>query len=623
MEELAPVKILEKRRNIFSSAFLADKIRTNEAAFLFLVALVSRLIAWPFSQAMEADATSRLFLAEHALAHHGELASLQWPSLHIYFLSATQFISHDRVAGPVLMSILLGAFAVIPFYKFTKNVFGETGAFYAALIFTFSPMIFRLSLTPLSEIYHICFSATAMWCLSEGIVKQKNKIRWAVFGGIAATIAAGGRLEAWILIALLGIILLFMREWKMFFVFGFFASVFPVWWMIFCYRTAGSAFVSAEMVQWQNFIVGNVNAHLDSMEKFKRTIFFPFSWMYCITPFAALICLWAFFKAIFKKTITRVQLLFGGLFLFFLPFFIYQSQTGALTDQHRYTVSLELFSLPFFAMWLEDSRKLKLKKTIAIFIAVLLIPWSYTWQRFPWNKLFTGSAEKKEAVSEIVVNAWWQSEAIPSLDNPVYDRITGKVNASLKPGDGLFIDFAGWCETFYIAQQSHLAINDMYIVPPAENHKGDHGYIKLFFENHPIGMILLSDLNQFSTEQNLTGSLLEFDSVPGGALLSPLFVEQHLRLFRYIYLGDEACRIKKHELNGTLPLYIPKKDVDYYIRSIHENVNWHAQLWKKAMRNFTSVESEVRKNAEYLVAADEENKKKEKLKQDSAGKPVK
>lgn len=605
------------RRNIFSVAFLAEKIRGHEAAFLFLVALVSRLAAWPFSQAIESDATSRLFLAEHALAHHGELASLQWPSLHIYFLSAAQFISQDRVAGAVLLSILLGAFAVIPFYRFTRNIYGKTGAFYTALIFTFSPMIFRLSFTPLSEIYCTCFSATAMWCLSEGIVKQKNKIRWAVYAGIAATIAAGGRFEAWVLIGLLGLILLFMREWKLFFVFGFFASVFPVWWMIYCYRVAGSPFVSLEMVQWQNFVVGKVNDHLDSMEKFKRTVFFPFSWVLCLSPFVAAITLWVFLKAMIKRKITRVQMAFGFLFIFFVPFFIRESQTGSLADQHRYTVSPELFSLPFFAMWFEDPRKLRFKKYFAVITALLLIPWSYSWQRFPWNKLFTGFPEKKEAISEIVINSWWQNEAVPNFHNPVYDKIKDRVNDSLRPGDGYFIDFVGWCETFYLAQQTHLPVNDMYLVPPADRHLGDNGYAKMFFNNHPHGLILLGDFNEFATEQHLSGPLLEFDSVPGGVLLSPLFAEQHLRLFRYIYLTGNAFDNKKKELAGSAPLYIPQKDIDFYMAQIRSSPPWYAGKWKDAMKHFTSVESEVRKNAEYLVRLDEENKKNEKLKSDS------
>lgn len=75
----------------------------------------------PFTQAIESDATTRIFIAEHALNNQGELRSFQWPSLQIYFLSAAQFISQQRVLGPVILSLLMGAFSVVPFTDLLKH----------------------------------------------------------------------------------------------------------------------------------------------------------------------------------------------------------------------------------------------------------------------------------------------------------------------------------------------------------------------------------------------------------------------------------------------------------------------------------------------------------------------
>ncbi|MDQ3110233.1 MAG: glycosyltransferase family 39 protein, partial [Bacteroidota bacterium] len=567
------------RRKIFSFAFLAQKIRGNEAKFLFGLALITRLIALPFSQAMESDATSRLFLADHALHQGGELASLQWPSLHIYFLSLAQFISRDILWGPVILSLLMGAFAVVPFYLFTKNIYSQKGAFYTALIFTFSPLIFRLSFVPLSEIYHVCFCITALWCLSEGLIRKDKKWKWGMLAGLAATIAAGGRFEAWVLIGLLGIILIVLKEWKMMFAFGLTAAIFPVWWLIYCYRMTGHPLISLEMVEWQNFVVGKVNENMTEIERFRRVIYFPFEWLISVTPIVAIMSVWFFVRAIVKRKITRLQFTFGCLFYFFLPFFVYESITGSLADQARYTVTLIMLSLPSFALWFENSGKEKFKNSFAVIIAVLLIPWSYAWQRLPWHKVFFASEIKQEVVAEIVATNFWQSEAIPSFHRPGITTIVNAANKHTIAGDGYFIDFSGWCESYYFAQQSDLHNSHINILSPVAPHNGDEGRMKIFFEQHPRGTILLSDFSDLSREQTLHGPLLEFKGVEGALLLSPIMTDKHIRLFRYFYLPENETAVQRIKYKDTPPLFSAEKDLDYYITANYSDAGWIAETW--------------------------------------------
>lgn len=333
-----------------------------EVYVLLILALSSRFLVLPFTQAIESDATTRIFIAEHALNNQGELRSFQWPSLQIYFLSAAQFISQQRVLGPVILSLLMGAFSVVPFYRFTKNIFSEKGAFYASLIFTFSPLIFRLSFVPLSEIYHVFFCVSALYFLSEGLVRQTKKIKWGVLAGIAITIACGGRFEAWALAGLLGVILLVLREWKMALSFGTIAAIYPIAWMIYCYKGTGNPLVSLQIVEHFNFDIMKMNENLDAVEKYRRLIFFPFSWWVSISPAIGAISLWILFKKILKKNCTLIQLLFSFLFFFFLLFFIYEAKGGSLATQHRYSVTLLMLSIPFFSLWFAHGNKLRKKK---------------------------------------------------------------------------------------------------------------------------------------------------------------------------------------------------------------------------------------------------------------------
>ena len=605
------------RRNIFSFAFLAEKIRGNEGRFLFGVALISRLIVLPFSQAIESDATSRMFLAEHALNHGGALASLQWPSFHIYLLSFAQFISDDRLWGPVAISLLMGAFSVVPFYLFTKNIFNRDGAFFAALIFTLSPLIFRLSFVPLSEIYHVYFSITALWLLSEGIVRNEKKWKWGILAGLSATVAAGGRFEAWVLIGLLGIILFSLREWKMMFGFGFAASIFPIWWMIFCYKMSRNPLISLEMVEWQNFVVGKVNENITEIEKFRRIIFFPLSWVLAITPVVAFISVWVFIKAIIKRKITRAQLAFGCLFFFFVPFFIYESITGSLADQHRYTVTLLMFSTPFYAMWFADGRKIRFKKIVSLSIALLIIPWSYCFNRLPWHLMFLASDVKSDAVAQIVVGTQWQMVAVPSFYEPRIGTMSDTINNNLKPADGFFIDFVGWCETYYFAQRSPLNVSDMHLTAPGGNLNGENGRMQEHFVRHPTGLILLGDFSAFSFETKLSGSMLTINGVESGLLLYPVYTTNHMRLFRYFYLSKEAGYTIGVEQIGGMPLFTPVKDVEYYMRANYGDEGWLAGTWKESLKKWTKLETEVRKNAVYMVEIDKEKQAQEKNNSDS------
>ena len=311
-------------------------MKERHKIFILLgLALASRLIAFPFSQSIEADSTSRMLIAEH-FRHYASMGTgFQWPSLHLYFLAAAQWISGDRVSGPVMLSLLLGTFSFVPFYRFTANIFNREGAFYSGLLFSFSPLIFRNSFTALAEIYHIFFCVTALWAISEGIKKESKKWTWGIIAGISATIASGGRFEAWILIGLLGLFLLLLREWKMLIGFSFFAALFPVYWLVYCFQQTGHALISLQMVQHQNFDIGKINDNVSEMDWMRRWLFFPLSWAAAVTPVAAFLSLFAFIRSAVKKKTGFVQYYFAALLLFFMIFFIYESLGGSLANQHR------------------------------------------------------------------------------------------------------------------------------------------------------------------------------------------------------------------------------------------------------------------------------------------------
>lgn len=579
----------------------------KEIWILFLLAILFRLIALPFSQIVEADATARLFIAEHAVRYGGELSSLQWQSLHIYLLSFAQLISGERYWGPVVLSLILVAASVIPFYLFTRNIFSREGAFFTALIFIFSPLVFRLSFTPLSEGFHLAFCLTAIWCISEGILNPERKIRWALFAGIAATIACGGRFEAWIIAALLGLILLVLRQWKMALIYGIVSSVFPVFWLIYCNLKTGSALVSIEMVQYFNFNVARVNDKIDEAVRLKRILFFPLSWFVALTPPAAAIILLSVWKILRRPFSNLPRLLFTLLFIFWFVFFIWQSLNGSLFNQHRFTITLIMLSLPLYACWFENKSG-KIKKAISIGIAVLGIPWSFYWQNLPWQKMALGNENGKMAIALAVSGTHWEMQAVPKIPQQEFETFASRIDKEIRPGDGVFTDWTGWINSFYIGHRAPVPAEDIFISCEDNPVPVNYEYFKIFFDKHAEGLILFSDLSLLSTEISLHGPLMEMKTMPEGFLLDSVLTQGHYRLFRYKRVSAEETKALREKYADIPPPYTIKKDADYFRNVIRFDGNWTAGLWLNAKKEHITMEEQIRRASEYM---EDEEKRQE------------
>jgi hypothetical protein len=580
-------------------------VQQHSGKILFGIALLARLVAFPFADIVEADAGARLFLADHAMHFSGELSSYQWPALHIYALGFFQWISGDRVLGPAVFDLLLGAGAVVPFYFFTKNIFNKEGAFYTSLIFTFCPLVFRAGFLPLSEIFNLFFCVTALWCLSEALVRPDKKIKWILLAGFSITIACGARFEAWILAVLLGGILLALRQWKMFFLFGMATSVFPVTWLLVCYLKTGDALISVHMVQHQNFDIGKINSALGSKKEIlKRIIFFPFSWLVALTPVIAFIILKMQWRVGIHPRKFYLRFLFMLVFVFWMLFFIYETITGDRVTQHRFTLILIFLSLPFYAMWFERRERMRLKKLVSLLTVALIIPWSFTWQWIPWQKAGLGFTAPSSAIAEIVPGTFQEMQAVPLIRPRSFVSLGKEIKSRSLKDQGLFIDYCGWNPTSFLALQSSLPADNIFQEYDYEPHHGDNGLMEKFFRKFPRGLLVLSDFSSLQRETRVSGNLIEFDSVPGALLLEPLINNAHYRLFEYSFLSPQEAGIQKQKYTLAVPLYNIRKDRDYYAALNYMDGSWLADTWRDALKGHRSLEEQVYRNADWMVRQD-------------------
>jgi len=263
-------------------AFQSDNNIENKQLYLIvLIGFILRIIALPFSQVVDADATSRIFIAENWLDTPHLIYEGIWLPLHHYINAFAIAIFQEHHIGPVLFHIILACFTAIPLYHFTKREFSARGAWLTAAFYLLCPIIFRNSFHVLSGIPHAFFIALALNAISKSI--RHKDYKQAIFAGLFMTIASGFRYEAWLLIALLSGVYLFFNQWKLGLWFCTVSLLFPIFWMAGNY-IAHDHILHGVTGVYNSDIVDLHNSELSYVEIVKRIVFFPFSLLYLFSP---------------------------------------------------------------------------------------------------------------------------------------------------------------------------------------------------------------------------------------------------------------------------------------------------------------------------------------------------
>ncbi len=321
---------------------------TSENRNLFLlvaIGIIIRLILIPFVQITDADATSRIFIAEKWLENPTILTEGIWPPFHYYFNSIALLISGERLYDPMIFHILITCLTIIPLYHFIKREFSEKGAWFSILFFLFCPIIFRNSFQALSGLPHAFFIAMAVNSISKSI--RFTDIKQAIYAGLFMTIAAGFRYEAWLLIAIFTLIFLLFKQFKLVIVFWCFSMIFPVFWMTGNYLAHNDFLFGLTGAYNWNIIAEGVNDTLMFGHKLERLVYFPFSWLFIYSPILAFLVGRIIYQKIKRRQLVKSRLIWSLPFWVLSFVFIYKSIEGTLLMQHRFTILLILLSTPF------------------------------------------------------------------------------------------------------------------------------------------------------------------------------------------------------------------------------------------------------------------------------------
>ncbi len=498
---------------------------------IVLAGLILRIIAFPFAQSVDADATSRLFFTMKWMESPYLIYNGVWLPFHYYF-NAIAIVLFGGHYGPVLFHIIIASLTAIPIYNFTKREFSEQGAWISALFYLLCPVVFRNSFHTLSGIPHAFFIASALNHISKSIRTQDHK--QAIFAGLYITIAAGFRYEGWLLIALFTLIYLLFKDWKNTFYFLIPAMIFPTFWMIGNYIAYNDIFRGLTGAYNWNVIMEGVNDQLTFMHKLKRLVYFPFIWFFLYSPFLVTLVGWNVLQRIKHKKLIRSRIIWSMPFWVLFIIFIFKAYQGTLLLQQRFTISLILLSSPFISIIVEKMELNTLKKAGIAIILTSLIPMSYLWMLIPYDKPFSFSYTLSTGLKDLRSDNQHSMEAIPRLSDQKYALYSKEINQKLTKKSGLILDFISWENTFFLAQNSQLSPKQIFIFDGSKHGAIYKENLVKILQKHPNGVILLKCFSKFSNHYELNGDVLTINfSTPLHLKLKLIDEEPGVGIFEY------------------------------------------------------------------------------------------
>lgn len=207
-------------------------------SWLLLLALATRLLAFPINEHIYGDAIARTELAErwaadpHLITAFGDGAA-QFGPLHLYLIAAAlAWIDRDIAAR--LVSLVFGVLTVVPLFALTRHYFGPRSAAVAGAAFALWGLHIQASTTGGSE----AIGLFLMWVVFAWIARTLYRPGWlpTTVAAVAMTLAGATRYDTWMYIPLLGVLLAWPSRHRgaglrMGVLFVLLSLVFPVSWM--------------------------------------------------------------------------------------------------------------------------------------------------------------------------------------------------------------------------------------------------------------------------------------------------------------------------------------------------------------------------------------------------------
>jgi 4-amino-4-deoxy-L-arabinose transferase-like glycosyltransferase len=244
-----------------ASVVTEDRVVTKDSIsrgmLLFFLALIVRLSFLPLTGNNGTDAWARYMLAESWLEHPTQLPSAVWLPLHFWLLGSALWVWNSEFSAR-LLTALLGAATVLPYWGAFRKIFGLRIAFWSAVTFALFGFHVGYSVTTSSEAPTIFFLALGFY----GWVRfySENRWAWALLSGVSFSAASLCRFEVWLYLPVLALALFFCsgtavnwpppRSWVHLTEFSLAAAPGSVGWLIYSWMKWREPLHAADQSAW-------------------------------------------------------------------------------------------------------------------------------------------------------------------------------------------------------------------------------------------------------------------------------------------------------------------------------------------------------------------------------------
>lgn len=567
----------------------------RNVVFALIVAVLIRLFFYSTAQNIHADAVTRVFLTLGWMENPHYIFSGYWGPLHTY-LTAVFIQLFNHIDGPKLLNVVLSSLTVIPLYGFTRSLFkSSSGALAVSLIYVLSPIVLRNSFLSLAGISYCFFTVSSMYFLLRALRDESDV--YAVISGLALTMAAATRYEAWVIIAAFTLVGILHGQVKRTAVFWLTAMLFPVSWMIGNHIEYGDFLYSVSQNDIWNVTREGLNDSVNSIVLKERLLFFPLMLMASLNPIIVFLTIGSFGFLLWKKRISRIEILWLLPFLVLAIVFMQKAYEGTFMLQSRFVLTWIILFLPFVALVFRYTRFQIVKSLIVFGCIASLIPMSSYWVMWRPEKTF-GKNEFSEAIDNMILKNGFEFEAIPRLHKPSVEHILGLLKAQSDTSDGVIIDSFGWEPTHYLALHSK---SRPYLEDNAFHSNLDVNKLIRYLKKRPEGYIILSRYGLLAERGFWVNGRIFWKGVPYELELKEVFSSKTEKLFNYsvidqmtIESNDDQVPIKA----ATFPMLSESEHLEIEIR---RSTEWFNKVRRSAFWSGYEIDVEIDKSVNYVL----------------------
>ena len=312
---------------------------------VLLLGIGIRIAFWFLSQNAGGDATARLEMTQAWLQHpYLKMDFNPWLPVHFWAIGGVSLLVGNVTLGGRLLSLLCGCASVVVFWRLVSTLYTRTAALLSLVVFSFYSLHIGYSSTSSSE-------ATYLFLVLVGLAAifgylRSGRLALVAAAGIALTIDAGIRYEAWIFIFACGLVILLSivrpqwmhpatwsgARWQALMLYCVTAGLWPAIWLVYEFRTMGHPlYFVAINHQWVAEQIAGSNTTLTY-----RLSVTPVVLLLTLTIIVLVGALWTIWAGLRHRELRA----FVVVVLIFAAIQVYQILSGGVMTFARYTLTL-------------------------------------------------------------------------------------------------------------------------------------------------------------------------------------------------------------------------------------------------------------------------------------------